>query len=92
MRYYDTARDLQVFHFHNGARYTVWELVNQFGHVIELDGNSSEGFTLALRDRDGIGLYVHSGVFRTATDAKAACANALAVQPVKGLHYINRAA
>jgi len=87
---YDTDRDLQVFHYTHGGKFTAWELVTKHGYVVEMDGSTAAGFALALRDSAGIGLYIQPGTFRTARDAKAASFNALSVAPVKGLRYINR--
>lgn len=86
-----THHDLIVNHYYNGASYTVYELCKQFGHVVEIDGNKREGYALALR-KDGIGTYAQSTSIRTFPTIKAAtaaCRNALAVEPVRGLDYIN---
>lgn len=86
-----TAHDLIVNHYYAGASHTVYELVTQHGHAVEIDGNKSEGYALALR-KDGVGTYAQSTsirTFPTIKAARAACRNAFSVEPVRGLNYIN---
>lgn len=89
-----TTQDLLVSHYYAGARHTVFELVERHGHVVEIDGNKSDGYALALRTGD-FGVYAHSlplRTFPTISAAKAACRNAFGVEPsrMRGLAYVNR--
>lgn len=74
--------------FHQGSKYTVWELVTKFGKRVAIcntmEGESGKGFDVFLMDADSsIGLKLNYQTIATIKEAKAIVWNEYSVEATR---------
>lgn len=77
MPYRNHCNSVSTRHYTGGAYRPIIDLINEGSHVVEVWGNSREGFKLYLVDGADVGCPISSGPFTLRRDAIAAAKRAI---------------